>query len=108
MNVVKLDTLDHRCPDVMIMARRFLRVHVTDDNICEIVTQEPSSMRDILYYCNYQDLTLLKTTKREDGRYILQVTKGNTPSLAHMATQPEPIKVIDALSSKVKRINRTN
>lgn len=74
LNVAELNTLDYRCPEVMIQVRRFLRNNV-DNSVCKVITTEPSTMRDIPFYCNDQDLQLLSRKDNEDGSYEYVISR---------------------------------
>jgi 3'-phosphoadenosine 5'-phosphosulfate sulfotransferase (PAPS reductase)/FAD synthetase/TusA-related sulfurtransferase len=98
METLLLDTEDHKCPQVMILARRFLQENIESNN-CRIVTREPSSLRDIPYYCNYESLDIIEK-KEVNGEYHFLVRAKNVDSFD---PSQESISVIDTLSEKNMR-----
>lgn len=75
MNIATLNTEDYRCPEVMIKVRRFLSTSLHDDNACEIITEEPSSMRDIPFYCSHEGFHVIDKETREDGTFRYLISK---------------------------------
>lgn len=70
MQTIKLDTKDQRCPEVMIMVRRFLRESLTANTLCEITTTEPSALRDIPFYCSHESYSIVNTTSSNGSHTI--------------------------------------
>lgn len=101
MNTFSLDTEDHRCPNVMIMVRRFLTENVKPQALCSIVTREPSAMRDIPFFCQYEDMKLL--SKQEiNGEYHFSI--GHKQSIIEtLSVQSSPVEKFDIHNYKLER-----
>lgn len=99
MNITTLNTEDHRCPEVMIKVRRFLRDALKDDNACEIITIEPSSMRDIPFYCSHEGHHVIEKEARDDGTYRFLVSKAENFTPAKNAV----VNVVNVHEEKLSR-----
>ena len=99
MNIVTLNTEDYRCPEVMIKARRFLSTKLTDSNLCEVITIEPSSMRDIPFYCSREGFHVVEKQSREDGTFRFLISKTETQTNYDNAV----VQVVNVNEDKVAR-----
>lgn len=94
-----LNTEDHRCPETMIMSRRFLRKALSDTAVAKIVSIEPSLMRDIPYYCQHEGLYLMSHQAR-DGKYEFLVAKNDKVATQYQAQATRSINIVDVGSDK--------
>ncbi|WP_338853750.1 sulfurtransferase TusA family protein (plasmid) [Alteromonas macleodii] len=83
MNIVTLNTEDYRCPEVMIQVRRFLSKSLDENNACEIITIEPSSLRDIPFYCAHQGFYVHEKNQLDNGTYRFLISKTDAPIQRH-------------------------
>lgn len=98
MKTKLLDLQMLRCPDVMIMTRRFLSTELSQHSACEIITCEPSAMRDVPFYCNYEELYLESKEVMPDGRFRFVVMQSKP-----VVKTEQVIELVDTTSIKAQR-----
>ena len=103
MNVIQLDTNDYRCPEVMIKVRRFLRSEMKPGTIAKVKTIEPSSMRDIPFYCSHSGLYVHSSKAGNDGSYEFIICNSEAEALQYEDNQKIEVKVINASDKQVAR-----
>ena len=74
MKNITLDTQDYRCPEVMIRVRRFLSAELKSGTACTIKTIEPSTQRDVPFYCAHMGHHVHSQTKLPDGTFEFVIT----------------------------------
>nr|WP_051984627.1 sulfurtransferase TusA [Candidatus Baumannia cicadellinicola] len=67
-----LDARGLRCPEPVMILRKTLR-HMPEEQILLIITDDPSTIRDIPSFCRFMEHTLLaQATKQLPYHYLLR------------------------------------
>lgn len=71
---IKLNLIGLRCPEPIMIIRKTLRTININDNIL-IISDDPTTKRDIPHFCHFMEHTLLKY-KIKNKLYIYLLKKG--------------------------------
>ncbi|MDD6177159.1 MAG: sulfurtransferase TusA family protein [Ruminobacter sp.] len=69
---MKIDTIGLRCPEPLMIVRQKLRT-INNDEILEIVADDPSTKRDFTLLCNFNNYKL--TIEEKDNLFYYTIIK---------------------------------